>query len=113
MFNPLGFYRLAVKLVKSRPPQAEGRTATSRAYYACFLTARAYTGQDAARGPEVHRRVIIELHRMNRSDLATRLQALRGIRNEADYNTARAFTATEAHEAIDGAATIVKVMRRT
>jgi len=112
MFDPVAFHRLATQLVTRNPSEAASRTAASRAYYASFLTAREHTRQDAIRGPEVHHRVVVELHRMKRGDLATRLQALRAVRNEADYETTQTFTAGRARNAVHMAGLILTGFER-
>jgi uncharacterized protein (UPF0332 family) len=83
-FDPEQFLRLAERLVRSSD-EAELRSAVSRAYYACFLQARAHLAtsrfvQTGSSGD--HRLVAAALEDIG---AGTELGWLRTARNRADY----------------------------
>jgi uncharacterized protein (UPF0332 family) len=97
VFDPVRFFLLARKLATG--DESALRTSVSRAYYASFLVARERLGLSHERIPDVHYRVIVELHR--RSHLvATQLHRLRQMRNRADYDLNLSIGGRDAQEAL-------------
>ena len=112
-FDPRSFFRVAQAL--SGPGQTEEnlRTAISRAYYACFHVARLGLergGRWQAGQMNAHQAVISELRRRNRRHLAARLDALRQLREYADYALDRPVSDDHCHEAMRAAAELLQLL---
>ena len=91
------FLQLAARLVAG-PTEAEWRTASSRAYYACFHAARDLLSTLGFRVPltdQAHNYLYARLNNCGEASLqqaATDLYELRQIRNRADYSLNRVHT---------------------
>ena len=97
MFDPANFLPLARKLAGG--DEASARTSVGRAYYASFLIAREKLDLSGLRIPEVHQRVIEELHIRNHL-IANNLHQLRRMRNNSDYNLHTCINASDARRAL-------------
>ena len=101
MFNPDEFWTLAVSLMEQADPsEAQCRTAAGRAYYAFFLTVRERLRMSDISTGEVHGRVLSELRRRGRLNMAMALGSLRRLRDTADYSIAAVFTADMVRQAM-------------
>lgn len=86
MFDPERFFALASRLVQHGGDEEDYRCAVSRAYYACFLTARDNLfGNDGARASESMHRAVIDA--IPDARVSRRLNELRELRVQADYYT--------------------------
>lgn len=85
MFNPLDFLTLADQLKNG--DEAHRRTSGSRSYYGCFLALRSKLNLENMVMPQVHERIIQNLHRQGLYELARALFQLRKLRNRCDYQT--------------------------
>src|SRR5436309_2678182 len=96
--------------------EAEWRTATSRAYYAVFHTARdllaglGFTVPQADRAHEYLYRRLNNCANAGVAAAAKRLHELRRRRNDADYDLHRAFPAGTPAKSVTDAETIVQVL---
>ena len=88
MFDPERFLALASRLVQRGGEEEDYRCAVSRAYYACFLTARdkllENDGTRMRASESMHRAVIDAIPDAR---VSRRLDALRELRIQADYYT--------------------------
>ena len=85
------YISLAKDLIKSKPTQAQLRSATSRAYYAAFIKCRNNSPYNTVKGGDVHFRVISYYKRegASREELSVghNLDSLRIKRNESDFDS--------------------------
>lgn len=93
MFDPEDFRRLAANMLRHKCGAAESRTAISRAYYAAFLLARMFLEphfgfEKGAKAHEQVQRAFANCSTIALREIARKLDDLRDIRNEADYDLA-------------------------
>lgn len=108
MFDPIHFFSLARKLATG--DEASVRTSVSRAYYSSFLVAREKLGLSRERVPDVHQRVVEELHARDHST-ANRLHQLRRMRNRADYDLGIPVKPEDAQEALRLATRVLRWLK--
>ena len=99
MFNPLDFLKVADQLKGG--DEAYCRTSGSRSYYGCFLALRGKLNLDNMAMPQVHERLIRNLHRQGLYELARALFQLRKLRNKCDYQTNITISQEDADNALN------------
>jgi uncharacterized protein (UPF0332 family) len=115
MMEPRGFLVLAEALSQGTT-EAEWRSAISRAYYAAFHMARrllVQCGFTVPRADRAHAYLFLRLANSSHPDVQKaggELDSLRGIRNEADYDLAKAMNQSTASMQVRIAGDVIKVL---
>ncbi len=114
-FNPLFFLEVARELANIER-EALARTSISRSYYAAFLLSReilsSYGRQVKTGKPKDHELVITEFRKLGRRDIGDKLDSLRKMRNEADYELDKLITRRHALRALNLADEVVMKIQR-
>lgn len=114
-FDPRAFFTLAQELGAPGQQEEHRRSAVSRGYYACFHVARLgleRAGRWQAGAVNAHNSVVAELHRRNRSHLATRLARLKHLRERADYDLVTPLDERLCGDALNEAAELLRLLDR-
>jgi len=99
-----------------RGREADERSAVSRAYYACFHVARDFLAALRFRTPRADRAHNYLYVRLNNCGLrhvegaAIRLDILRGLRNQADYDLHRPLSSSAAPDSIADAEFVIRTL---
>lgn len=113
MFNWDNYWDLASQLSKNPGAQAEWRSAISRAYYAAYHAAFAYTKTQSNPPPPDHTLVVQWLQESNRHQkLGNQLATLKKERRDADYNAQCQINAYRAEVALKLSKCILEELRK-
>jgi len=113
--NSRDFLAVAEELIEG-DTEAHWRSAVSRAYYAAFHVARLLMGRCGFRVPESDRAHAYLGHRLNNaghdgaSQAGRRLDLLRDLRNEADYDLWRGLSRGDADARVEMARSVIEAL---
>jgi uncharacterized protein (UPF0332 family) len=107
LFDPSLFYRFAGDLYQAADAtEVTFRTIVGRAYYAAFLAARNQALIQTS-GSNIHDQTITHYRNARRSAIASRLDDLRRIRNDCDYDCQKTVDRRMAGEALKTASKVL------